>query len=500
MSDLEEPGVRVISAEPERIRVSVFGGRTQLDIALALDLPVSSFIPDLAGLVRSRDVAVDQDPRVKEERRSFWVLSRFDTGVEIRPDETLREAGVVNGELLRLSSNRALSPPTLYDDVVDAAARLNKAAYAAWDPRSARWMAFLGVNLSAFALTLLLLQPMSTVQRAVMIGLALVVVVGLTTFAAVAHRSFALDDVAATLGAATVPVCAALIIVPLTRFGGFGFAGACAALMATYYVCYRAIGTGHWAFLAAVLAAGLCGTAVLIHTVGVRADVVGVVTAILTVLLCGAVPRLTVRLEPFETPVAAADVERSANWSLDNPFPATQSPQPAAAAVNSGTNMPTAEQVWARVRSVSLTRSALLLGFAVTAVAANTTLLRDDRVLRWPVFTFTLTCAVVLGLRSRYFRLWWERAALVAPATTLGITACVLSQTGQFPLPLTAVIALLATAVTAVMIGLTARPTVGPNTRRTRALDYLDYVTVGALIPVALWVLGVYELLGPWSW
>lgn len=499
MSDLGEPDVRVVSAEPERIRVSVFGGRTQLDIALALDLPVSSFIPDLAGLVRSRDVAVDQDPRVKEERRNFWVLSRFDTGVEIRPDQTLREAGVVNGELLRLSSNRALSPPTLYDDVVDAAARLNKAAYAKWDPRSARWMAFLGVNLGTFALTLLLLQPMSTVQRAVMIGLALVVVVGLTTFAAVAHRSFALDGVAATLGAATVPVSAALIIEPLTRFGGFGFAGACAALIVTYYVCDRAIGTGHWAFLAAALAAGLCGTSVLIHSVGVRADVVGVVTAILTVLLCGAVPRLTARLEPFETPVAAADVERSANWSLDNPFPAPQSPQPADA-VNSGTNMPTAEQVWARVRSVSLTRSALLLGFAVTAVAANTTLLRDDRVLRWPVFTFALTCAVVLGLRSRYFRPWWERAALVAPAITLGITACALSQTGQFPLPLTAVVIPLATAVTSVMIGLAAPPTLGPNTRRTKALDYLDYLTVGALIPVALWVLGVYELLGPWSW
>ena len=274
---------------------------------------------------------------------------------------------------------------------------------------------------------------------------------------------------------------------------------ACAALMVTYYVCYRAIGTGHWAYLAAILAAGLCGTAVLIHTAGVRADVVGVVTAILTVLLCGAVPRFTARLEPFETPVAAADVERSADWSLDNPFPATQTPQPAAD-VNSGTNMPTAEQVWARVRSVSLTRSALLLGFAVTAVAANTMLLRDDRVLRWPVFTFTLTSAVVLGLRSRSFRPWWERAALVAPAITLGVTACVLSQTGRFPLPLTAVVILLATAVTAVMIGLAARPAPGPNTRRTKVLDYLDYLTVGALIPVALWVLGAYEILGPWSW
>jgi len=152
------------------------------------------------------------------------------------------------------------------------------------------------------------------------------------------------------------------------------------------------------------------------------------------------------------------------------------------------------------VQSVSLTRSALLLGFAVAAVAASVMLLRDDRVLRWPVFTFAVTCAVVLGLRSRYFHSWWQRAALIAPAITLGITACAFSQTGRFPLPLTAVVLLLTTAVSAVAIGLAARPAPGPNRRRTKSLDYLDYVTVGALIPVALWVLGVYENLGPWSW
>ncbi|OHU48783.1 type VII secretion integral membrane protein EccD [Mycobacteroides chelonae] len=497
MNDLDESNsLRVISAEPEQIRVSVFGGNTQLDIGLPLDLPVSSFIPDLTKLVRSRGATPNDDASGKEERRTFGVLSRFDTGVEIRPDKTLREAGVANGELLRLSSQRALSPPTLYDDVVDAAAQLNKAAYAEWDSRSARLMGLLGANLGAIALALLLIQPLSQVQRATMSGLGVIALAGLTTFAAVAHRSFALDDVAIALGAATIPVSATLIGVPLTSFGGYGFAGACSALLLINYICYRVIGTGHWVFLASSLTAGLCGVAVLIHSIGVRTDIVCVVSAIVTILMCAAVPRLTAGIDHFEAPAAAVDAERSDDeWALENPFPA-ETPQ-VANTTNSGTNMPTAEQVWARVHQAALTRAALLLSFAGTAVAAATTLLRDSGVPTWPVFAFALTCAVVLGLRSRNPHTWAERIALALPATILAIIVCVISQHGIHPMPLASMGVLLAAAVGAVVLGLSARPATA-STGRTTLLEYLDYLAVGALIPVGLWALGVYEHLGPW--
>ncbi|KRQ27796.1 type VII secretion protein [Mycobacteroides sp. H001] len=498
MNDLDESNsLRVISAEPEQIRVSVFGGNTQLDIGLPLDLPVSSFIPDLTKLVRSRDATPSDDSRGKEERRTFGVLSRFDTGVEIGPDKTLREAGVVNGELLRLSSQRALSPPTLYDDVVDAAAQLNKAAYAEWDSRSARWMGLVGANLGAIALALLLIQPLSQVQRVTMTGLGVIAVVGLTTFAAVARRSFALDDVAVALGAATIPISATLLGVPLIAFGGYGFAGACAALLLTNYVCYRAIGTGYWVFLASSLAAGLCGVAVLIHSIGVRTDIVCVVSAIVTILMCAAVPRLTAGIDHFEAPNSPVDVERSDDeWALENPFP-TETPQ-VADTTNSGTNMPTAEQVWARVHQAALTRAALLLSFAGTAVAADTVLLRDRGVVTWQVFAFALTCAVALGLRSRHPRTWAERIALALPATSLAVITCVVSQHGILPLPLASTGVLLAVAVGAVLLGLTAQPAPTLSTGRTTLLGYLDYLAVGALIPVGLWALGLYEHLGPW--
>ncbi|MEX3648959.1 EsaB/YukD family protein [Mycolicibacterium porcinum] len=54
--------VHVVSAAPEAIRVSVVGGRTQLDVALPADVPVAAFLPELARLIKSRDDAVTTWP------------------------------------------------------------------------------------------------------------------------------------------------------------------------------------------------------------------------------------------------------------------------------------------------------------------------------------------------------------------------------------------------------------------------------------------------------
>lgn len=47
---------QIVSAEAEHVRVSVFGDRTQLDIAIPLDIPIASYLPELAQLVLSRGV------------------------------------------------------------------------------------------------------------------------------------------------------------------------------------------------------------------------------------------------------------------------------------------------------------------------------------------------------------------------------------------------------------------------------------------------------------
>ncbi|OBJ52957.1 type VII secretion integral membrane protein EccD [Mycobacterium sp. 1423905.2] len=482
----------MVSPAPEQIRVSVYGGRTQLDIALPLDVPISGFVSDLARLVRSRDTGADDDPATKDERRSFWVLSRFDTGAVLRPDRTLREAGVASGELLRLSAERALSPPTLYDDVVDAVGRLNKAAYAAWGAVSARWMAFVAIHLAAIGIVYCLVGRVDAVNHWAIVGLSGVVALTLVGGAAMAHRSYRLDDVAAGLGWAAIPITAGIAWTVLARYGEYGLAAACGAVVVLCVVYDRVIGTGHWAYLAGALLFGVVGVALLCRALHLRADVVFVSLALCGTLLCLLVPRLTARLGRFKTPTVEAEPKREA-WDFENPF------EPTAASRqrddDSGVALPTAEAVWAKAESAAITRAAVLFGLAAAVAVSLTLLLSDGAGVRWPTFALALGCAAVLGLRSRIFDTWFERAAVAAPALAIVAGACVLAQRGVQPMPVVAVAVLLAIAVSAALAGL-SRPVDRESGRLSTLAAYCEYVAVGSLLPLGLWVVGVYQRLG----
>lgn len=484
----------MVSAAPDHIRVSIFGGRTQLDIALPLDVPVSDFVPDVARLVSSRDA--EDDDAAKDERRTFWVLSRFHSDAELRPDQTLREAGVVSGELLRLSPRQALSPPTLYDDVVDAAARLNKAAYAAWDSVSARWMAFAGVHLAALAIVYCLVGRPGATNRYVIIGLAAAVVLALVGGATMAHRSYRLNDVAAALGWAAIPITAGIAFALLGRYGDYGLAGACGSVLVLCALYDRVVGTGHWAYLAAALTFGLVGVALVSRGLHARADIVFVSAAVAVVFSGLAVRRLTMRLGRFETPTVAVENNRE-DWDFENPF------EPSASSKknddDSGTAMPTAEAVWNRAKSAAITRAALLTGLATAAAVYVTLLLHSGTVLDWPAFAFALAVAAVLALRSRTFDTWFERAAVAVPAVVILLSTCATAQDAAKPMPVAALGVLLAVAVGAAAAGLTlprGGPAGGSSHRVATLRSYLEYLAVGSLIPLALWVVGVYQRLG----
>jgi type VII secretion integral membrane protein EccD len=486
--------VQVVSAAPERIRVSVLGSHTQLDIALPLDVPVSGFVPDLARLVSSRGRGRDDDS-ISDERRTFWVLSRFDTGRALSPEQTLREAGVVNGALLRLSPERALSPPTLYDDVVDAAARLNKVAYAAWDAASARWMAFVGTYLGAAAFVYLLVGGVFPADRAAKVGIAAVAVLALVGAATIAWRSYGLVDVATALGGAAIPITAAIAWTVLSGYGEYGIAAACGIVLVLNIAYYRVVGIGHWAYLASSVPVVFGALALLGHAAGLRVDVVCVITAVTATLMGLAVSRLTVRLGRFETPTIDAEVDRD-EWAFENPFvpPASMKAERDA---DSGAAMPTAEAVWTQVRSAALTRAALVTGLAASVTLSAALLLRDHAAVGWPAFTFALVSAVVLGLRSRVPDTWFERAGSAVPAVALLVITCVIAQDGRAPIPVTAVGLLLAVAVGAALAAALPESTLGSR-RLGTILTYLEYLAVASLVPLTLWVIGIYDRLGHW--
>lgn len=471
--------VQMVSAIPDQVRVSVVGGRTQLDVALPADVPVAAFLPELAELVRSRDDRRDADLADRDERRTFWELSRIDGGAVLTPSETLRTAGVSNGDLLRISARRALSPPMLHDDVVDAAARLNRAAYAAWNPTAAKVMAFAGLWLGAAVWVIFLMADALAAHRTVLVIGAAFTAVTLIASAAVVHRILNLTDVATAAGWAALVLLAALAWVLAMPYGAGGFAVGCAVLLALTGLCYRVIGTGHWAYIAAEVMFGVGGLAVCGRALGGRLEVVAAVATTVAVLGCVAVPILTARLARYPTPKPQKDS------SGDDPFTTAE-------ATSSGASMPSAEQVWARVRAAELARSGLLAGLAVVVVAGAAVLLRTRTELS--AFIFALACATVLALCSRRLITWPERAALAVPAVSLTLTVCVQSQSGAVPLRLAGVGVLATVAVLAASAGLAASRGRWVST----ALAYLEYFMVAALVPLALWPLGIYDRLGLW--
>ena len=88
-----------------------------------------------------------------------------------------------------------------------------------------------------------------------------------------------------------------------------------------------------------------------------------------------------------------------------------------------------------------------------------------------------------------------ERAALVVPAVVLVLVACALAQAGVGPVRLGGVGLLVGIVVVAVPAGLLVAGGVLPGWVVT-AGGYLDYVAVAALVPVAVWPLGIYDRLG----
>jgi hypothetical protein len=88
-----------------------------------------------------------------------------------------------------------------------------------------------------------------------------------------------------------------------------------------------------------------------------------------------------------------------------------------------------------------------------------------------------------------------ERAALVVAATAVVLIAAVQAHAGVEPLRLAGVGVLGFVAVIATLAGLVVARGGLPRWLSTVAA-YLEYAAVAALIPVALWPLGIYDRLG----
>lgn len=457
-----------ISPVPERVRVSFLSSRTQVDVSLPLDVPIAGLTPELVKVARLRDgVNTDSLDEPAEARHDVWVLTRHDGTAALPADRTLRQAGVAEGELLRLTAERALCAPTLYDDVVDAAARLNKTGSAAWDWRAARVMTFAGVYLGTAVWVYFLLSPMFAPHRAVLLGLAVVTALMLAGTAALAYRSHHQSDVGAALGWATLPVAAAVGWLALRGWGGYALASGCTALVLLAGALFRVIGTGHWGYLSAGVISGFAALALAAHTAGAGIGVTASLLAVFTTLGCRLVPRLPVRF-------ARAARRRRGTEGDGGPGAVDE------------------QDVWSRSRSETLTRSALYTGLAVTAALGVAVVLTARGTPAWSDLAFAWTCAAALGCYVQRPGTALERAGLAVPAGGLAALSCIVAQCGSRLQSLAGWVIVLTLIAGLSVLGIRAHP---GSQRLKTMLDYSTYLLTAALILLALWVIGAYDRL-----
>jgi type VII secretion integral membrane protein EccD len=481
----------VVSAAADWVRLSFLGSHAQVDVSLPLDVPIASLAPELVRLVRSRESTqsgAPAFPSTTPPTRGTSMLSRFGDKMPLSPSITLREAGVTDGELLRLTARGTLSAPTLYDDVVDAAARLNKLRYAGWDKTTARWMAFVGVHLASVTWVYFLVADALAPHRGALVGLSAVAALALVGMAALAQRSYGQDDIATALGWAALPIAGAVLWVILSGLGGYGLAAGSATMALVCVVVFRAVGTGHWGYLTVGVFFCLSAIALVIHGAGIAADIVGAGLAVIATLGCRVVPLLSAR---SAHPVNPRD-RRRGDVASTNPLASSQETKPEEV---DAVIPRAAEDVWARIRSATLTRSGVYAGLAINAGVGASVVLLSSHPARWPGLAFSAVCAAMLGLCTQRLDSAAERAALGIPAVALAVITCVRAQDGSPPMPLVAFSALLTATVVFAVIGACARAGWPAGPVRT-LLAYSSYLATAALIPLALWVAGAYERLG----
>lgn len=441
------------SPAAERVRVTIRTDSSQADVCLPLDVPVAVLT---RGLVQLLDESkAPESPSSHEPAHTVWSITR--SGTAVSPDETLREAAVADGDLLRLTAEPELVAPTHYDDVVEAAARLTTTRYPAWSPVAARNLAFAGIYLICFVWAFFLLSSTFTSSRDAVVGLSAVNAVGLAGGAVLSSRSFGRDDIGVALGWAAVPVMTAIVWTVLSPHGGYALAAGCGGLVAVTWGVQCLTGVGRGGFLAACVVFAAGGLLSAAHAAGVSPVLLGAVASALATLGSTAVQRFPARADG--TTAAAPDP-------------------------------------WSSSASSATLRVGIYVGLALTAGIGCAMTCAAAGAVTWPVFLYTLTCAAALVPGAESHLGITERAAVLVPVITLVAGACALAaRTGAPPIPLVALTVLLVVGVASVVIG-TGRWSRQARRRAQVFVAYARYAVTAALVPLLLWVVGALSQLG----
>lgn len=466
----------------------MIGGNTQLDIGLPATVPIAAFIADVVALIDSRDpdpAETDDDAPLNPR---YFTLARI--GQEgIAPSRTLTEAQVYEGELLMLREVSAKEAPVLFDDVIDAVARLTAADLRSWSGSGARWTG-LAVSVVAVLAALIVLSRMRFGGDGPLVP-SLLAGFGAAAFiaGAVARRRYGDEGAAVWLALEGVLLLSGGVglFVP-DRLGGPHLLLAFSAAILTAVLGYRLLGAGAAMFATVVTVAVFGVTAVVAHLMW-HAQVPRIGAGLLVGAITGisAVPRLAATLARIPVPPVP-----TAGAAID---PADHEPRPTIEGIGAigATALPSAVGLGQRVKAANRFQAGILTGCTIAAIAGGLGAADPlDGRPHWPGIVLAAVAVPVLCLRGRMFAGLAQAATLVCGGCALAVGLAVGVALGNSSGQAAAGAGLLLFAVVAVACGL-----IGPHLELTpvtrRAGELLEYLLIISMVPLVLWVMDAYS-------
>ncbi|MFC9966098.1 type VII secretion integral membrane protein EccD [Nocardia ignorata] len=477
------------TTEPELCRVSVIGGNTQLDVGLPANVPIIAFIDDLVALIESRDPQQpDQEDGAAPLEARHHTLARLGRD-PLRPNQTLAEAEVFDGELLVLRSVASAESPALFDDVIDAVSRLTAEVFHGWSAASARMVGLVVATVAIIAglgLSALTRGHGADLIAPIMLAGA---AIGSLGAAVIAVRKLGAEFVGAMLVLYTLLLVfgTGALIVPGALGAPHVLLG-CTATFVAAIGCYRLarVGTTMIAATATLCALGAVAAAVrLFWEPGLDAIAAGLVVG--ATLLFSAAARLAAGFAKLPIPPVP-----TAGAAID---PADHEPRPTIEGIGAigATVLPSAAGLGLRARYANNFQTGIVGAAAFVAAAAAVVAADPFGAAGRPGIALAVVTATILCLRGRSFADLAQACAMITAGCLSFIALIVALALGDPEMLVTSVGLLLLFAIGSVVFGV-----LGPHAEATpptqRAIEIFEYILIISMVPLVVWIMDVYSI------
>ena len=446
-------------------RITIVAPRTRMDLALPADVPLADLLPTLLRYA-------GEDLADEGVRHGGWSLSRLG-GQPLDGGRTAAQLGVRDGEVLYFNPRVSAAPEIVFDDVVDAVATATNQRPGTWQVGTTRAFAvlFAGAALAAGAAATLLAGPPQLPGALA----ALVVAIALLVSAAVLSRAAGDSRTGAVLALGGLGYAAVGGLLVLAGDRNLAdLAGPHVLLAATAVVLFGAVAAlAVGDRLPLFFGAGAVGAAVGLGAVlclafGIGPAAAAAVVATVAFAALPALPMIAYRLARLPVPsipTGPEDLKTDAE-SVDG------------------------RQVLRNSERADQFLTGLLWTVGLLVAGGQVVLAENGRL---PAVLLCLVLALLSLLRARPFIGRAQRTPVLFAGTVgLGLTAAAAFATGSLPVRLGLILGgLLLAAVISLIYGLTvAGKRISPLWGRT--LDIVEILLIVSLVPLALWVCGLY--------